>query len=88
MQVKSIAECSKGSILQYFRPALSYQVSLRSLFCLFLSGCFTQVLCALFINDKVFPYRSFEQLLAYEEDDLEEIFCLHFEVCSLVPLVD
>ena len=24
MQVKSIAECSKGSILQYFRPSLIY----------------------------------------------------------------
>ena len=44
MQVKSIAECSKGSILQYFRPSLSYQLLLRSLFCLFLSGRFTQVL--------------------------------------------
>ena len=44
MQVKSIAECSKGSILQYFRPSLSYQLSLRSLLCLFLSGHFTQVL--------------------------------------------
>ena len=40
MQVKSIAECSKGSILQYFRPSLSYHLSLRSLFCLFLSGHF------------------------------------------------
>ena len=29
MQFKSIAECSKGSILQYFRPSLSYQLSLR-----------------------------------------------------------
>ena len=38
MQVKSIAECSKGSILQYFRPSLSYFLSLRSLFCLLLSG--------------------------------------------------
>ena len=27
MQVKSIAECSKGSILQYFRPSLSYNLS-------------------------------------------------------------
>ena len=27
MQVKSIAECSKGSILQYFRPSLSYHLS-------------------------------------------------------------
>ena len=39
MQVKIIAECSKGSILQYFRPLLSYFLSLRS-FCLFLSGQF------------------------------------------------
>ena len=36
----------------------------------------------------VLPCRSFEQLLAYEEDDLEEIFCLHFEVCSFTVLVD
>ena len=43
MKVKSIAECSKGSILQYFRPPLSYQLLSRS-FCLFLSGSFTQVL--------------------------------------------
>ena len=35
MQVKSIAECSLWSILQYFRPSLSYQLFLRSLFCLF-----------------------------------------------------
>ena len=28
MQVKSIAECSKGSILQYFQSALSYHLSL------------------------------------------------------------
>ena len=35
-----MAECSKGSILQYFRPSLSYHLSLRSLFCLFLSGNF------------------------------------------------
>ena len=44
MQVKSIAECSKGSILQYFQPSLSYNLSLRSLFCLFLSSRYTQVL--------------------------------------------
>ena len=35
---------TKGSILQYFRPSLRYHLSLRSLFCLFLSGRFTQVL--------------------------------------------
>ena len=31
-----------GSILQYFRPPLRYHLSLRSLFCLFLSSRFTQ----------------------------------------------
>ena len=35
MQVKSIVECSKRSILQYFWPSLSYHLSLRFLFCLF-----------------------------------------------------
>ena len=41
VQVRSIAECSKGSILQYFRPSLSYHLSLRSLFSLFWSDPFT-----------------------------------------------
>ena len=44
MQVKSIAECSKGSILQYFRLSLSYHSSLISLFCQFFRSRFTQVL--------------------------------------------
>ena len=44
MQVKSIAECSKGSILQYFQPSLKYYFALRPLFCLFLSGALRQVL--------------------------------------------
>ena len=44
MLVKSIAECSKGSILQYFWPSLSYHLSLRSVFCIFLSGRLGQVL--------------------------------------------
>ena len=44
MQVKSIAEC--------FQPSLTYHLSLRSLFCLFLSGRFTQVLLyTTFLND-------------------------------------
>ena len=46
MQVKSIAECSMGSILQSFPPSLSYHLLLRSLFCLLacewlLRTCFT-----------------------------------------------
>ena len=43
MQVKSIVECSHWSILQYFRPSLSYHLSLRSLISLFLSDRFTQL---------------------------------------------
>ena len=43
MQVTSIAECSKGSILQYFWPSLSNNVPLILSF-LFLSSRFTQVL--------------------------------------------
>ena len=35
MQVKSIAESSKGSILQYFPPSLSYHLSLRSFLSIF-----------------------------------------------------
>ena len=65
MQVKSIAECSKGSILQYFRPSLSYHLSLRSLFCLFLSGCFTQVLLYIIYTLKFLP------LLKIGRDQLE-----------------
>ena len=52
MQVKSIAECSKGSILQYFRPSLSYHLSLRLLFCLVFSGRFTQVLLYAYMYTK------------------------------------
>ena len=44
MQVKTIAECSKESILQYFWPSLSYHLAFRSLVCLFLSGRFKLVL--------------------------------------------
>ena len=33
------------SILQYFRPSLSYHLSLRPLFCLYLSGPLRQVYC-------------------------------------------
>ena len=61
MQVKCIVECSKWSILQYFRPSLSYQLLLRSLLCLFLSGRFTQVLLyrhlSTFLCGQVVPYN-------------------------------
>ena len=44
MQVKSIADCSKGSILQYFLPEIKHHFPLQPLFCLLLSGHLRQVL--------------------------------------------
>ena len=44
MKVKSIAECSPWSILQYFWPALSDSWSWKLIYGLFESGCFRQVL--------------------------------------------
>ena len=44
MKVKSIAECSPWSILQYFWPALSNKQSWKTIFGLLLSGHLRQVL--------------------------------------------
>ena len=44
MKVESIAECSEGSILQYFWPTLSDNWSSKPIYGLFESVCFTQVL--------------------------------------------
>ena len=44
MMVKSIAECSNGSILQYFRPALSDNRYRKPFLVIFLSGRLRQVL--------------------------------------------
>ena len=43
----------KMSILQYLRPPCSYQLSLRYLFCLFLSGHFTQVLLYMVVQESI-----------------------------------
>ena len=54
MQLKRFVECSNGSILRCFRLALSlsYNLSLRALFCLFLSGRLRHVL--LYTDDQHF----------------------------------
>ena len=41
------------SILHYFRSSLNYQLLLRSLFCLFLSDRFTQVLLHIYYSKKI-----------------------------------
>ena len=43
MQVKVLQNAPMGAFCNTFRPSLSYHLSLRSLFCLFLSSRFTQV---------------------------------------------
>ena len=43
MQVKSIAECSKGEHSAILLTCIKLPFTLKSLFCLFLSGCFSQV---------------------------------------------
>ena len=45
MKIKSIAECSPWSILQYFWPALNNYWSWKPIYGLFESSHFTQVLC-------------------------------------------
>ena len=86
MQVKSIAE-SKGSILQFFskrnilqcfRPSLNYHLSLRSLFCLFLSGPLRQVLLYSKITCTVKPVLSGhlnidKKKVIMEKDSLMEV---------------
>ena len=63
MQVKSIVECSKGSILQSFQPSLRYHLLLRSMFWPFWSGCLRQVLlywqptCTLCLEEFVLTVR-------------------------------
>ena len=47
MKVECIAECSKGSILQYIRPALLFKVAMgieNHFLAFFLSGSLKQVL--------------------------------------------
>ena len=73
MQVKSIAECSKGSILQYFRPSLSYHLPLRPLFCLSLSGRLRQVLLLWYIVEPV-GYLDFVEGHGNQSD----IMAVHF----------
>ena len=46
------------SILQYFRPSVSYHLSLRPLFCLFLSGCLRQVLLYIYYKCNLIQYTE------------------------------
>ena len=67
MQVKSIAEVGEHSAI--LLTSLSYHLSLRSLFCLLLSGRFTQVL--LYLSDVMLAFIQVNKLL---ERNIENIF--------------
>ena len=95
MQVKSIAEGCKWSILQYLRPSLSYHLSLISLFCHFLSGRFTQVL--LYISRGLrleFPNKDILQSLKIffilvniaDPDEMLHSVAFDLGLCSLPKL--
>ena len=72
------AECSKGSILQYFRPSLSYHLSLIPLFCLFSSGRFTQVLLHVLLHSFISPLQ-----IGYEAEELAKVGSKHMYTGSM-----
>ena len=82
---KSFADCSKGSILQYFLPALSYHLSLRPLFCLFWGGRLRQVYCIhIYLKYGGFCLCLFTQLPAGDNvpsstDNLRKQFGLRYQ---------
>ena len=81
MQVKRIA----GSILQYFRPSLSYNLSLRSLLCLFLSSRLGQVLLyglhSNHIRKSSKPYTALF-LTPIHESSAFQLFIFHIYILS------
>ena len=66
MKVKSIAECSPWSILQYFLPELSDNWFWQHSFSLFESGRFTQVLLYGKIVCLIWFFTSHQQSFSYE----------------------
>ena len=72
------------SILQYFRPSLSYHLSLRSLFCLFLSGCLRQVLLYRIFLLSYFMSFSLLMLGDYHNNP----FFINHNYCFCVVVVD
>ena len=85
MKVKSIAECSPWSILQYFWSALRDKWFWKTIFGIFESGRFTQFLLYIFISRSLdpedldycaFPRDSFSMGLEVQ-DIIRNIVCCH-----------
>ena len=74
------------SILQYFPPSLSYHLSLRSLFCLFLSGHFTQVLLYIIrymVGNNILQLRSHVTVSVYYCGTFKVIEIAKFDTCLI-----
>ena len=81
MQVKSIAECSKRSILQYFRSSLSYHLSLRSLFCCILVAVLHRFYCIFY---KSYLFKSFSLLNAYDIVFIKYKYFEYVHTCIII----
>ena len=74
MQVKSIAECSKGSILQHFRPSLNYHLPSRLVLSFFewpLKTGFT--VCIIF---QYWSFSLYDSLIPYLQVNSPSTHCL------------
>ena len=63
MKVESIAECSLWSILQYFWPALSDELSWTPIFGLFWVAALDRFYCTCMVYELFLRYQTFHELL-------------------------
>ena len=69
--------CRIEHSLQYFRPSLSYHLSLRSLFCLFLSVRFTQILHVLgHANSIISNWVDHKEFIISKSEKLFTLYCV------------
>ena len=73
MKVQSIAECSPWSILQYFWPALSDNLSWKPILVFFLSGCLRQVYC---IPERIFSKKLILKNISRRQRNMKKILSM------------
>ena len=84
MQVKGIAECPNGSIMQYFRPSLSYHLTLRSFLSIFewpLKAGFT-VHCLAHPLNVIQPIESSYTTHRIKLHCTKLIMCMYLPLCG------
>ena len=92
MQVKSIADFSKGDILQLFRPSLNYSLSVIYLLCLLMSGRLRHVLLIYSIRHSVVSMSnlpwSCRSGIAESADTMVRISIIHVTFDLLLKVRD